>query len=211
MKMHKSQTGAGHLVLIVTVIVIAAVGFAGWKVYTTQSNKSQNNYQSDQSKTQETEKSEAKTDETVLKPGEIVKLPEGGVRLVYPADLSKLPATVPQSFKDYMLEKLKKNEASGDCVGLYTVNMISTVNISGGVGDASRTTLDASDSCGGGAHIVWSHKNGEWHETGFQAIDYCNHLVEVGIYSEFMETCYDGSTEKEATNPLGSIKQLAQE
>ena len=144
-----------------------------------------------------------------LPAGEINKLGANSVSLTATADVEKLPAGTPASFKEFMKIKLAANKPTAEgCVGLYTINVLSTVNVAGGVGDVDAKTLQPGvGNCGGGARIVWSFSGGAWQENGFQSIAQCSLLVNAGIYKEFVGQCAD-SKDATVANPNGSITQL---
>jgi hypothetical protein len=113
----------------------------------------------------------------------------------------------PASFATYLDQKLKTNKPdSNNCIVSYSITRVSNVNIMGGVQTVDANTNRPSNSCGGGATVVWYLMSGNWYEIGLQAQPECSQLSKTTIYSEFVTTCFDpNAPNQESKNPNGSI------
>ena len=194
--------------ILLIVLILGVVGYVGYRY--TQNKEEEPVAQQETAKPEEQAPVETPAENKV----EIVTLDEE-ITLTSPGDLEKLPDTVPASFVDHMEVVLNANVADeSGCVMMYSVNIVSPLNISGGTGSVDATTLESgTGSCIGGARTVWYLKDGKWDDMGFQAQPGCDELEKTTIYSEFMELCYDASAEvpDQTPNPNGSIQDANKE
>lgn len=127
------------------------------------------------------------------------------------SDTNKLPAHVPQSFKEYIGQAIEAAKSgANECGVQYTIEKVSSVNVRGGVGPAISDT----DNCPGvgGSPLAWAlTPNGTWEEIGLNGA-LCTGVGGGKLYVEFVEECYSDSLYSEASfgpNVNGSIKKLA--
>lgn len=130
----------------------------------------------------------------------ITVLPEDErVKLEKPSDVDNLPDVTPESFKSYIRSKLIANKPDNGCYSTYSVDRISAVNISGGVGQTDKD----GEYCGG-ATMFWYLQDKQWKENPTQSMQSCEEIEQTTIYEEFIEICYS-SNDKIISNPNGSI------
>jgi len=186
--------------VLLIIMIIGVMGFVGYRI--TQSKE-------DEVVPVATQQVEEVAEEVKAQPEEdIIKAVDPAVELFTVEDISKLPDYTPASFVEYMTGELEKNVADENgCIMVYGVNKVSPLNIGGGTGAVSATTLGEEGNCSGGASTVWYLKDGKWSYLGFQSIPNCDEIASTTIYKEFsIANCYDTTTENALTpNPNGSI------
>lgn len=122
------------------------------------------------------------------------KITEVNLLLKEVGDEAQLPESTPDSFIEYMKEKLSKFDCDSSTGGI-TVTKISNDFVGGGVG------------CEGGFSAVWYQNSDIWQEFGSQDTPPCTDVESLKIPIEFVATCIDLETAKEKPNPNGSIDQ----
>ncbi len=202
--MKKNQNGFSAVGILLVVVVLGLIGGTGWYVWQKQDKndavtKTSSQISEDKAKTQETKK---ETNLTTI---------DVNISLKTAADISKLPSSIPESFKTYLLGKLKANTPDTlGCIVLYSVSKISAVNIKGGGAAVSATGNDNSE-CIGGAPLVWVlTPAGKWDEVSLNTA-VCKSENGGLIYEEFAAECYTNpNTESLVKNPNGSVTALTQ-
>lgn len=205
--MKKNENGIAIIAVLLVLIVIGVLAGTGWYVW---KNQHRNNAQQNQTPTQPTEaKKESPQSEQKKKVDTTIA--EVNVLLKTAADIDKLPAVTPTSFKAFMLEKLQNNKPSAEgCMQMYSISKISAVNIKGG-GATVSTTGEFGGECVGGAPVLWViTPDGKWDEVSLNGV-VCKSSGGGLVYEEFAAECYkDPNTDSLVKNPNGSIKSLAQ-
>ncbi len=205
--MKKNENGIAAVAVLSVLIVIGALAGTGWYVW---KNQQKDNSQQNQTSTQPTEtKKESSQPEQKKKIDTTIT--ETNISLKTAADVDKLPAVTPASFKAFMLEKLQNNKPSAEgCILSYNVSKISSVNIKGG-GATVSTTGEFGGECVGGAPVLWViTPDGKWDEVSLNGV-VCKSSGGGLVYEEFAAECYkDPNTDSLVKNPNGSIKSLAQ-
>lgn len=199
--MKHNQKGFSIIELLLIIILAGALGGIGWYVWGEHSKKIASN---DKPVSTSNEKKESSSDEAST-------VTDVKISLKTEADISKLPDDTPASFKAFMLEKLKANTTDGDgCITVYTISKISAVNILGSAGSASASGND-SDSCMGGAPLVWVlAPTGKWDEVSLNGPT-CKSENGGLVYEEFAADCSTGSDSSSSTkNPNGSVTAIKQ-
>lgn len=190
--------------IILTIVIIAVLGFAGWALWQSQQPASE-----EMSTNQSSRDNVPQQEESGLKKDEIIDLGNEPVDLVESKDAEKLPAKTPESFKKEISRTLKNNKPDeNNCVDVYTVSKISAVNVAGSVASLDADTEESSQACGSGAGQVW-YKTGEgqWDSlTVTQSVILCSTVEEKNIYEEFLDSCGDESKNEIVPNPNGSLK-----
>jgi hypothetical protein len=201
--MKKNENGFGLVVVVLMLVLAGIVGFTGWYVWQNQQKNSANsNTAETASNNKETSDTKTKIDTTIT---------DVNISLKTEADISKLPSITPTSFKEYILEKLKKNTPDADgCIELYSISKISIVNIKGG-GASVSTSANDGGSCIGGAPRVWVlAPTGTWDDVTLNG-PACKSDNGGLVYEEFAPECYtDPNVDSLVKNPNGSIASLAQ-
>ncbi len=198
-----NQNGFSTIVVLLFIVIIGLIGGTGWYVWQSQNNTKPNTSESASTtaKKEDTSNDKAKIDTTIT---------DVNISLKTEADINKLPAIAPASFKSYLLEKLKQNTPDEyDCIEVYSISKISAVNIKGGGSSVNVTA--GRDNCISGAPRVWAlTPSGTWDDVSLNG-PMCKSENGGLIYEEFASECYSNSTtDTLVKNPNGSIKSLAQ-
>lgn len=224
MKIFKNQKGALDLMLVFALIfALAAGGFVYYRINSSNEDiekLNSNEYQEPEHEQTE-EQPEGETgippdEETEVQPEEepTVTEPENTIpsySLISPADTKDLPSNFPQSFRDYMSSKLKKNSPDKDgCRIEYHVSLINKLNIRGGFYGTKRSSASepeengaASDCMISGAPFVWYLYNGKWQQADYQGAK-CEDIKDRPVYSEALPHCIGANDYED--NPNGSYK-----
>lgn len=205
---HKGFTA---IEIIVVIVVVAMLGLAVWVLWQNQQSTPGEMSTSQPEENSLPQQGTGNTDVTTLEKGEIIEISDGPIELTESEDVDRLPAKTPESFKQALAQKLKNNKPNeNNCVTVYTVTKISTVNIAGGVAYVNADTKKPSRECGSGAGVVW-YKTGDsqWDSTVVtQSVLLCSTLKEKKIYKEFVEKCRDRSKGKIVPNPNGLLESV---
>lgn len=209
--MLKQQKGFTVLEVVLVILILAAVGFAGWVLW--QSQQSTEEVSPSQSKKDGLPQEDTgSTDDTTLEKGEIIDLGRDGVQLTGNGDIDKLPAKTPESFREHISRRLKDNTPDdNNCIDAYAITKISTVNIEGGVSRVNADTKKSGRKCGKGVGMVWYRTgDGQWDSlVATQSVLLCSTLEEKAIYKEFVEVCMPEDKDKSIVpNPNGLLKNV---
>lgn len=188
--MYKKQAGSAQLIIVIVLVVLLSVG-AGLFVWNRQNKEDTAKKESKNTSTSTIHKIAVKEKDTTE------TITEVDLTLQRTGDVALLPSVTPESFVEYMTTKINDFECDFELypAGGFNVVKISPRFVEGGIG------------CEGGAGIVWYLTTAGWEELGFQSYVPCSTLVEYAIPSEFIESCYDDTSENEEVidNPNGPL------
>lgn len=221
--MIRNQKGFAAVEVLLVLLVVGLTGGIGWYVFQRQSSSASQDAQVkvtnfeecvaagnpvlESSPEQCVANGQRFTNENNSSVGEhIMDLGDKGVELIQVSDVDKLPDAVPQSFRQYITKKLQQRIPSENgCIEVYSVKIVSEVNIRGNVG-AADSDGNSFEGCGGGASMYWYLTDGGWRELAIQMMPSCKQLSETLIYKEFIPECFaDESGAEMKENPNGSI------
>lgn len=196
----------GFSILIVSIIVIGTGFFVYAKVKNEETSKPSGD------KTQVLKK-ENKDEKQATAPNQTLGTTIMDVDLKFSseADITKLPDRTPDSFKTFLLSKLKNDQVDSDgCKPVYTITKISAVNIKGGISRTVASSSGNKDNCiTGGAPNLWVlAPNGNWEEVSLNG-PFCKSKSGGIVYEEFAPEC--ATSDKSFSyvkNPNGSIANL---
>ena len=128
-----NNKGFGLIELLLIIVLLTAIGFVLWQV--TQTNQSLDQIENlDLVDSEQIRHDEAESDQNDVS---IITVLEEVIVMSDPGDETLLPGVTPESFKDFIGQKLvDKNSMPNErsCITQYRVSQISDVNIGGNAG-----------------------------------------------------------------------------